>query len=216
MSPGELPHRNISFSQEGEDLILRRHFETRLKTPGFYIDVGAHHPLKYSNTMLFYLLGWNGINIDAAPGSMAPFHEIRPRDINLEVGVAEQEATLTFNVFADPGLSGFDGDLIEDRKRRGLSIVRQTPVQARPLRAILAEHLPPGRPVSFLTIDAEGLDLAVLRSNDWKTCRPEVVVAEQVEFSLYAIDQSPLAQFMHGVGYGLRYKTFNSVFFVRG
>ena len=41
-----------SYSQEGEDMILRRIFE-RKKT-GFYIDIGAHHPKRFSNTYYFY------------------------------------------------------------------------------------------------------------------------------------------------------------------
>ena len=40
-----------SYSQEGEDLILNRIFEYQQK--GFYIDVGAHHPKRFSNTYFF-------------------------------------------------------------------------------------------------------------------------------------------------------------------
>jgi hypothetical protein len=54
-----------SYSQEGEDMILNRIFEFR--NSGFYIDVGAHHPMRFSNTYFFYRKGWRGINIDAMP-----------------------------------------------------------------------------------------------------------------------------------------------------
>src|SRR4051794_14772116 len=67
-----------SYSQEGEDMILRRFFEEHGK--GFYVDVGAHHPKRFSNTYSFYKQGWSGINIDAMPGSMARFRRVRPRD----------------------------------------------------------------------------------------------------------------------------------------
>jgi len=70
-----------SYSQEGEDMILRRLFEKQLT--GFYVDVGAHHPKRFSNTYFFYKQGWHGINIDAMPGSMKLFEKIRPRDILL-------------------------------------------------------------------------------------------------------------------------------------
>ncbi len=40
-----------SYSQEGEDLILRRIFNDRAS--GFYVDVGAHHPRRFSNTFNF-------------------------------------------------------------------------------------------------------------------------------------------------------------------
>jgi hypothetical protein len=74
-----------SWSQEGEDLILQRIFEGQ--TTGFYIDVGAHHPRRFSNTFSFYRLGWQGLNIDAMPGSMVAFEKDRPPDINLEIGI---------------------------------------------------------------------------------------------------------------------------------
>ena len=35
-----------SYSQEGEDMILRRMFERQQR--GFYVDVGAHHPRRFS------------------------------------------------------------------------------------------------------------------------------------------------------------------------
>lgn len=75
-----------SYSQEGEDLLLSRIFGD--KKDGFYIDVGAHHPFRFSNTYLLYKRGWRGINIDAMPGSMKLFNRFRPRDINIECGVA--------------------------------------------------------------------------------------------------------------------------------
>ena len=42
---------NISYAQEGEDMILNRLFETKKK--GYYVDIGAHHPKRFSNT--YYL-----------------------------------------------------------------------------------------------------------------------------------------------------------------
>jgi len=65
-----------SYSQEGEDMILRRIFEDN--ETGFYVDVGAHHPARFSNTNYFYKRGWRGLNIDAMPGSMSKFKKYRP------------------------------------------------------------------------------------------------------------------------------------------
>ena len=40
-----------SYSQEGEDILLYRIFE-ECKS-GFYVDIGAHHPKRFSNTYFF-------------------------------------------------------------------------------------------------------------------------------------------------------------------
>ncbi len=45
-------HAGIYYSQEGEDILLRRIFGDQ--TTGFYVDVGAHHPKRFSNTCYFY------------------------------------------------------------------------------------------------------------------------------------------------------------------
>ena len=78
---------------------------------GFYVDVGAHHPRRYSNTYLFYKRGWRGINIDAAPGSMKSFSKTRPRDINLEIGCAKQAGLKEFIIYDQPLVSTFSNDL---------------------------------------------------------------------------------------------------------
>lgn len=73
------------YSQEGEDMVLRKIFKNQKK--GFYVDIGAHHPKRFSNTHLLYKKGWKGINIDVTPGSIKLFNQLRPRDTNLELGV---------------------------------------------------------------------------------------------------------------------------------
>lgn len=95
-----IDYHRLSYSQEGEDLILAALFDLEFsQMGGFYVDVGAHHPKRFSNTFLFYLNGWSGINIDAAPGSMLAFQRERPRDVNIEAAVGEAETALTFYEF---------------------------------------------------------------------------------------------------------------------
>ena len=47
---------------DGEDIEVFNYFKN--KKIGFYVDVGAYHPIQRNNTMLLYLNGWEGINID--------------------------------------------------------------------------------------------------------------------------------------------------------
>ena len=89
---GRRAYMNPSYSIEGEDRIVRALLWQK-HDKGFYVDVGAHHPFRFSNTYLFYTQGWSGINIDATPGSMKAFNKYRPRDINLEVGVGRSRKT---------------------------------------------------------------------------------------------------------------------------
>ena len=57
----------ISYAQNFEDVILWR--ALRDVPNGFYIDIGAGHPVADSVTMHFYEHGWRGINVEPDPGS---------------------------------------------------------------------------------------------------------------------------------------------------
>src|ERR1041385_1053171 len=97
-------HAIKSYSQEGEDMILKRIFDE--KKNGFYVDVGAYHPKRFSNTYYFYKKGWRGINIDAMPGSRKAFRRQRPRDINVESPISDKHETLTYYAFDEPAING--------------------------------------------------------------------------------------------------------------
>jgi FkbM family methyltransferase len=200
-----------TFSQEGEDMVLARVFE---KQPtGFYVDIGAHHPSRFSNTYYFYLRGWNGINVDAMPGSMAAFRESRSRDTNLEIAVAETRTKLIFHIFNEPALNTFDPVLAKERESSSCRVVETKEIQTQTLADILSEHAGQ-KTIDFMSVDVEGLDLAVLRSNDWKRFSPTYVLAE--DFSGETVEdalQSSIAAFLCSVGYILFAKTAHTLIF---
>ncbi|SIT68328.1 methyltransferase, FkbM family [Ectothiorhodosinus mongolicus] len=202
-----------SWSQEGEDQILRRIFKRR--EVGFYVDVGAHHPKRFSNTYLFYKRGWHGINIDAMPGSMKLFDNARPRDINLEMGIGSNAGNLDYYVFNEPALNGFSKELSEKRHEADTTDqVREViKVDVRPLSQVLDCHLSSGQEIDFMSVDVEGLDFDVLKSNDWSRYRPKFVLAEILGSSLHEIEQTEIGQFMHDQNYMLYAKCMNTVFF---
>ncbi|MFT3694670.1 MAG: FkbM family methyltransferase [Kofleriaceae bacterium] len=199
----------VSFSQEGEDLILARMFEER--PTGFYVDVGAHHPLRFSNTQLLYRRGWRGVNIDASPGSMAAFREHRPRDLNLELGITPVAGTHEFYVFDEPALNTFDSARVKELAATPYKLVRTVPVKCMPLSEVLAEHHIDQ--IDLLTIDAEGYDFAILQTVAWEIARPRVVVTEQFSRDLEELVTTPLHGYMRERGYRLAAKTFNSLFY---
>src|ERR1700687_2725090 len=85
-----------SYSQEGEDMVINSFFEGKKKYKGFFVDVGAHHPYRYSNTLFFYRKGWRGINIEPTPGATKLFNTFRRKDTNLNIGISDKKEKLTF------------------------------------------------------------------------------------------------------------------------
>lgn len=196
----------LSYCLEGEDLIVNRLF--RDQAQGFYVDVGARHPVMWSNTYLLYKRGWRGINIDAMPGSMTLFDRVRPRDINLELGIAERPGELLFHIFEEDPLNTFDPKLAKRRVDMGMTLLKEVPVACKPLSAVFKEFVK--WPIDLLSIDVEGFDLQVLQSADLQEYRPRTIIVEDTSREL---ELSPISAFMHDNGYKLHAKTqSNSVF----
>ena len=205
-------YRMDSYAQEGEDRILARMIGPA--NEGFFVDVGAHHPRRYSNTYLFYLRGWRGINIDPQPGIMALFRQERPHDINLELAIAATRGQRNYYQFHCSELNGFSPTpAVPEAVRASYPSIGSVVVETAPLREILAAHLPPGRAINFLSVDVEGYDLEVLTSNDWARFRPAFVVAEAQGLTLTQLSAAPLTAFMSSQGYVPVARTYYSVIF---
>ena len=202
-----------SYAQEGEDLVINRIFSER--SEGFYVDVGAHHPKRYSNTYFFYQRGWSGINIDAMPNSMVIFNQERPLDINLELAIMGQHGSRTYFEFNEPALNGFSEPLSLSRDGlRDYKIINKTIVKGIPLSHFLEIYIPKNKSIDFLTIDIEGLDFEVLQSNDWKRFRPKVVLIEILVSNLNDLSDNSISKYLANMQYTLYAKTLNTVFFV--
>ncbi len=212
----EMMHHRLCFSQEGEDMILSRLFEGK-KKKGFYVDVGAHHPQRFSNTYRFYLNGWRGINIDPLPEGMDTFREIRPRDINLEYAISDGEDELTYFEFNETALNGFSPELAEERDGlQNYRVVNKRKIKTHRLADILDKYLPNDQEIDFLNVDVEGLDLRVLQSNDWKKYRPFVVLAEDLPgLALNSAEATPIVDYMVSQGYELKAMSVNTLIFCR-
>jgi len=207
-------HSHRSFSQEGEDIALQRYLG--LKKKGFYIDVGSHHPFRFSNTYLFYKKGWSGLCIDPLPGSARLFRKWRPRDIAVEMGVSDTPSTLRYFMFNEPALNTFDAGLAAERDGTdSYRICNRVDIMTDTLAEIIRKHIPPSvTDIDFMSVDVEGLDLQVLQSNDWSLYRPRAVIAECLKSDLSALPDDEVTKFLSGVGYRPYAKTGHSVIFV--
>ncbi len=203
-----------SYSQEGEDVILSRIFEAA--GTGFYVDVGAHHPKRFSNTYLFYRRGWRGINIDATPGSMRAFRLSRPEDTNLELAIAGEREEMEFFLFNEPALNTLDETVARATEGVRYRVIGRSLVPARPLADVLREHMAPGQAISFMSVDVEGREVDVLQSNDWERYRPQYLLVEVREVDIPGLMDSEVHRFLRCQNYQLFAKTMNTAFYRDG
>lgn len=172
-----------SYSQDGEDVVLASFFEKELNNDykGFYLDIGAHHPLRFSNTQLYYERGWRGINIDATPESMNEFRKIRPLDINLEVGISDKKGEMFYHLFEESALNCFDEEMAKERISEGWPLKDKICIKTYPINDILNEYLPQNIQIDFIDIDVEGFEFQILSQFDFEKYAPKYFLTEALE-----------------------------------
>ncbi|MDR2753876.1 MAG: FkbM family methyltransferase, partial [Oscillospiraceae bacterium] len=192
-----------SCAELGEDMILRAIFYSYYRhiTDGFFVDIGAHHPVQYSNTAFFYQLGWRGINVEANPAAQPAFARERPEDINLQCAVTDFDGTVELFIHGNTKAETIGGlsTLVPQNAQAGASSIT---VPATRLDTLLHKHAA-GRPIDFLSMDIEGAELSALQSNNWQLFRPTVLVLEILPKgrTLPQILQDPVALFLQEQGY---------------
>ena len=190
----------ISYSQFGEDLVVRTHFSDFDNCTGRFIDVGAFHPFIFSNTMLLSKLGWRGINIDCDPTKIARFERLRPRDQNICAAVAEAPRDMVrleysmglTNRIADPR----EENLSSACDEKPLSV---TPIRVRTLTDIIEQSAFRGQHFHYLNVDCEGQDLSVLKGLDFSRYSPDLITIE----ALTQAAQAELRTFLAALSYQL-------------
>ncbi len=73
--------------------------------------------------------------------------------------------------------------------------------------------MPESQHIDFLSVDVEGLDMEVLRSNDWSKYKPDVILVEDKNFDFTEPMKSMVFSFLIIQGYTVVAKTFNTLVF---
>jgi FkbM family methyltransferase len=162
---------SISWSQGGEDLALLHAIAG--KRDGLFIDVGAHHPYRFSVTHHLSRIGWTGVNVDANSELIEIFNRERKRDVNICAAVGT-EKSYTFTIFKEPALSSVNNEWKEKFQTDGWEVDRTVTVQGISLRDIY-DHNFPQDCIDLLSIDAEGSDFNVLKSMDFDSLEKDRV-----------------------------------------
>lgn len=206
---------NKSYSQEGEDLILKDIFFELGIRKGFFVDVGAHHPVRFSNTYLLYKKGWNGINFEPNISSGRIFQVLRKRDKTYHIGIGNEEGEKDFYVFDEPAINSFDKETsLERDKNSPYKLLKTVKIPILKLSTALSKFLPSGRKIDLMSVDVEGLDLEVLKSNDWEKFRPTVLLVEDMYFDMETPQNSEIWLFLRDKGYKVYAKTKRTLVFI--
>lgn len=202
----------VSYAQNNEDVLLNRCFASQ--DTGFYVDVGAWHPLNDSVTKMFYDRGWHGINIEPTDENFALLQAERPRDINLNCLVGKEAGSATFHAIKGTGLSTTGTNIAAQHGARGFEVQDQL-CSVRTLQGILQQHAS-DRIIDFLKIDVEGMEEDVIRGMDWQQFRPRVLVIEATKPSTQILSVEAWEHLILAANYLDAYFDGLNKFYVRG
>ena len=136
-----------------------------LPAKGFFVEVGAFHPVVLSQTWQLEQRGWDDLLIEPIPEHAESLRrERRARVFEVACGGPEQDGT-TLPIYVAGGVSSL-------RFRRG----PPKPVSLATLDSLLARAN--AQQVDFLSVDVEGSELDVLAGFSFERYRPSLILLE--------------------------------------
>ena len=175
-------YKKESWSQSGEDVIIEYLFGLRKITKPTCLDIGSYHPVVANNTYKFFLKGASCVNIDANPSAVEKFKDIRPGDVNLNIGVGGQKGNFDFYIMNDEALNTFSAEEMKSLLKSGSSVKEIKIIEMLPVNEVLEKYFAFAAP-DFISIDAEGVDEDIIVSYDFSRFAPKVICIESINYT---------------------------------
>src|SRR5438045_4652224 len=173
-----MPLPPLSYAQRFEDFHIWRCFDAVQQ--GFYVDIGAGHPVYDNVSFAFYLAGWRGVTVEPNPALAELGRAVRPRDHLFDglCGAACGAATL----YLQREFHGLSTTIAEHAETAEKETGRSAETLSLPvttLAALCEQHA--SSTFEFLKIDVEGAEADVLRGGDFSRFRPKIIVVEAIK-----------------------------------
>lgn len=218
LRPPPLPGK-LSYAQQGEDIALWQILRNVLGIEhATYMDVGAHHPVFNNNTYYFYERGSRGVLVEPNPALHGVLEQARPRDVLVRAGIgvsAQAEADFYLIGGSEDGqlntFSAAQAEALVTRSNGRYRVERVMKIPLLGINELMRKHW--NGPPNLLSLDTEGLDLAILSSLDFERLRPDVVCVESVEVGGLRVTTA-IMQLMAQKGYEARGGSFINTIFI--
>jgi FkbM family methyltransferase len=175
----EIAQVNFTFSQFGEDILIAHYLEKFSPADGIYVDIGAFDPIKYSNTLLLYKQGWQGINIDIDRDKVEALTAQRSRDYSVSAAISDRKEKVQFITYpCRPTNRLLPIDSTDYRSVLGEDPLEVTTLETTQLEEVIATSPFADRDIYYLNIDCEGNDLNVLKSCNLERNLPKLITIE--------------------------------------
>ncbi len=210
-----VPDYRVSYSQQGEDIIVMEILDSMGIADPVYLDVGASHPMKMNNTFLFYLRGSRGVLVEPNPTLFELLKSKRKEDTVLNVGIGfDKPSEADYYISDEPTWNTFSKEhadrIVSEKKRQILATIKMKLV---PINSVIAGYFK--KTPDFLSLDTEGLDYEILKTLDFSKYKIKVICVETIK--LNATEKSEdIDRFLKSKNYELRAMTaINSIYVLK-
>ena len=175
-----LNKHKISYSENGEDLIVDKFFSKLKIYKGVYVDIGCFHPVWISNTYMFHKMGWSGFAIDVDIDKCSYFKSVRRDKCIVQCGAItpDNDNRLYVDVYKfRQAWSSIDtiykniADLYRDNSKISYYVQKV-------IKVTISEYFAKIGKINLLNIDIEGVDEIVLLNIDLNVVKPEIIIFE--------------------------------------
>lgn len=205
-----------SFSQSGEDLIIRRALSRMGINRPTYLDIGANDPVINSNTYLLYTKGSRGVLVEPDPFLFRKLKKKRSKDIliNCGIGLCNDELA-DFYVMSNKSLNTFskkDAEKVQSYGKEKIEKIIKVPIIT--INEVIKKNL--DRFPNFISIDVEGLDLELLITFDFDKYQPELFCIETITYTQDNSEtkEKEIFEYMESKGYMAFADTYINTIFV--
>ncbi len=184
--------RNFKFLNNGsqfqEDKFILNKFPKSHK--GIYLDIGSFHPTRHNNTYLLYKSGWQGINIDLNSLSIDLFNFFRPRDININAAISDQDSETKLYFIGDLNTQNTldENQLNFLRNHHNIKEheIKEKKIKTVKINSILNKYN--YKNIDFLNIDVEGYELNILKTIEFDKINIKFLCVEMINHNDHSIE----------------------------
>ena len=176
-------YQKQSYSFNGVDLIVNYIFQNKKK--GFYLDIGAQHPISNNNTYILFKRGWKGINIDLDKKNIDLFKIARPDDFNLNYAISDTEKEVDLFFYHDSSPINTLSKKVSNFQKANVSQVKK--IKTKTLDKVLDEISLQHR-IDYMNIDVEGYEEQVLKGFNINKFKPYVISIEYLDLEMNKLE----------------------------
>ena len=150
-------------------------------TNGFYLDIGAQHPISNNNTYILHKKGWNGINIDLDKKNIDLFNTARPNDINLNLAISSNVAEKKLYFYHDKSPINTLDKVVSDFQTASVKEIKR--IKTTTLNIAL-QNLEFNNKIDYMNLDVEGHEMDIFKAFDLSVYKPSIISVEFLDLDM--------------------------------